>query len=313
MQNSDLLQTLINKHQLCQASVELSNTYVPCQQKSLGNSLSLTVSEIDNALPDGGLRVGALHEFFGTDAFNPTLPLTIPTLIAMKAHDDLLHRYQNNLWQKGHWRRASQESVCIPTTVWIGRACWPTPQFLQAAGFLQATGFLQTTEFPETTHLCKSTHQQDTSILAHSLFIDPPSEKLTLWAIETALSSRSVSVLVAVCPPFSRTTSQRLAHVAKRSGTTALLLRSHKEATKPSYAHSRWRVAPHPTSFDTPHWELCLKRLKGSGLHDISWQVGLQPFDFFNPSFPSLMLSQQHNQTAKSTRPATETNLVRYG
>lgn len=293
MTNGNLLHALIHKRHVWQASSTSLSVDTSSTQQPLQRPLSLTVPEIDNALPDGGLRTGAIHEFFGIDAFIPTPPLTIPTLIAMRAYQDSLESYQQN-----QWHNDSKGPPCLPATVWIGRPCWPTPQFLA------------TTQLNE---MMLGTSQNKTSLLNNSLFIDPPSDKLTLWAIETALSSCSVAVVIAACPSLSRTTSQRLANAAKKFGTTALLLRSHKEKLKPSYALSRWEIAPQHTSLNTPHWELRLQRLKGSGLHDIAWQIGLQGYDFFNPSFPSLVLVQKQQLAGENILGSIDTKLLRHG
>ena len=258
------------------ASCPTTRSHVQSQQV-----LSLTVSEIDTALPDGGLKTGALHEFFSSDPFLPTRPITIPTLIALHAHRKALLALDQNRWQATNKGPSSKEHApSLRSTVWIGRGCWPSPHFLIDREVWD-----------------QGDMYRSTSMLTHSLFIDPPSDKLTLWAIETALQSSSVSLVVAACPTISRTTSQRLAHTAKQSTTTALLLRQQKDITKASYAHSRWEVAPYQTSNETPHWMLRLQRMKGSGLRDYSWHVALSPYDFFNATAPSLTLCAEEPAT----------------
>lgn len=261
-------------------------------------ALSLTISEIDAALPDGGLKTGALHEFFSADPFLPIRPLTIPTLIALQAHREALLALERNKW---HAQRSAHYSndytLPLHSTVWIGRGCWPSPHFLIDREVWD-----------------QGDMHRSISILNHSLFIDPPSDTLTLWALETALQSSSVSLVVAACPTISRTTSQRLAHTAKQGDTTALLLRQPKDITKASYAHSRWEIAPYRTSNATPHWTLRLQRMKGSGLRDNTWHVALTPYDFFNATAPSLTLCAEESTAAlQGVSLPHNRSLVRHG
>ena len=289
MENSYSLHALLQAKRIWHASApsQDSSPLAPCPTtQSHANpqqALSLTVSEIDVALPDRGLKTGALHEFFSSDPFLPTRPLTIPTLIALQAHREALLALEQNRWHatsKAH--RPKEPALPLRSTVWIGRECWPSPHFLIDREVWD-----------------QGDMYRSTSMLTHSLFVDPPSDKLTLWAIETALQSSSVSLVVAACPTISRTTSQRLAHTAKQGDTTALLLRQPKDITKASYAHSRWEVTPYRTSNETPHWTLCLQRMKGSGLRDYRWHVALAPYDFFNVTAPSLTLCAEESTTVR--------------
>lgn len=302
--NNNSLHTLLQAKRIWHASVP-SQHPLPTESRLTTRShmhpqkaLSLTVSEIDVALPDRGLKTGALHEFFSSDPFLPTRPLTIPTLIALQAHREALLTLAQNRWHTPNKGPSSRERTpSLRSTVWIGRGCWPSPHFLIDREVWD-----------------KGDMYGSTSMLTNSLFVDPPSDKLTLWAIETALQSSSVSLVVAACPTISRTTSQRLAHTAKQGNTTALLLRQAKDITKASYAHSRWAVAPYRTSNETPHWTLRLQRMKGSGLRDYCWHVALTPYDFFNSVAPCLTLCTEEPATAEHSLSFIQNSaLVRHG
>jgi hypothetical protein len=222
---------------------------------------------IDSKLPSGGLATGAVHEIIYNDPLLPqALASTLPAVLAYSAHSQLQH----NLSQSG-WSATSSTKNRVPlnttthhhaahsahtqTAVWIGKRCWPSPFLLNAL------------DTPDTA----PTHR----LLSRSLFIDPPNNASTLWAIETCLRSRAVHLVIAACPRVSRTTTQRLAYVARTNNTTALLLRAAADITAPTYATSRWCITPAPSLQDAAKWELRLLKLTGIPHQQLAWIVEL--------------------------------------
>ena len=67
--------------------------------------------EIDSALAHGGLKRGALHEFFSKDK-DIQIPLSILSLLAIKSFASL--------------KQDSGKYI-----LWIGKNCWPAPHFLK--------------------------------------------------------------------------------------------------------------------------------------------------------------------------------------
>lgn len=223
------------------------------QRDTKTEALTLGIPEIDSYLPHGGLARGAIHEFFYRDPALrplPLLPRILPALLVTQCFKDTLG-FENT---RGCTYTAPSEQKGIrPLAVWIGRRCWPTPFSLS----------------PQT--------------LSNSLFLDPPTQKLTLWAIETALRSTAAHLVVAECPRLSLTTTRRFSHAAEHTGTTALLLRDPRDQDLPSCCATRWSLAPTPTAaaaeaatlFEhTPLWRLSLERCKGVAISHASWIVG---------------------------------------
>ncbi len=210
-----------------------------------GATIPFAIPEIDDALPQHGLQRGALHEFFYNDPLMPeAFPSAIPALLAHNA-------FCGATQQDTAWR----DSTPLRTIMWIGRGAWPTPYSLS--------------------QIASATHSSPDALIKASLFIDPPNDKLKLWAIETALRSLAVNLVVAECPRISLTTTKRLSLAAKNNGTTALLLRNIRDSRAASCATTRWVVTPAPSSHETPLWDLSLLKIKGNTLRSSSWLVGI--------------------------------------
>lgn len=225
-------------------------------------------SAIDSLLPRGGLTMGAVHEMIYNDPLLPhALAHTLPAVLAYNAHSQLQHNLSQSGW--GTYsstknrpplhtapRHHAAHTAHTGAIIWIGKHCWPSPFLLNA---------LDTPETPPTQQL-----------LQCSLFIDPPNNASILWAIETCLRSRAVHLVIAACPRVSRSTTQRLAYVARTNNTTALLLRAASDIAAPTYATSRWCITPTPSSQDAARWELHLLKLTGVPHQKLSWIVELQ-------------------------------------
>lgn len=229
---------------------------------------------IDSALPSGGLARGALHEFLYNDPLEPrALACTIPALIAFNAHADCASRSHRSQWNSP--QGSLQHYASLPRTLWIGKRAWPTP--------------------PALAGLTASHKTLAESFFEHSLFIDPPNDAATLWAIDLALRSHAIDLIVAACPSITRTTTQRLSIAAKKYGTTAILLRSHSDYAAASCAASRWSIAPTPSTKNAPAWRLSLAKLRGGLLIHGEWIVSMHAPDLFHSNNQTLNASKAHS------------------
>jgi hypothetical protein len=213
------------------------------------------------------LKRGAIHEFIYNDPLQPNAtPVSLASVIAVNAH---LSLSQNRLRDRDTLHR----NLTTPhlSIIWIGKRCWPTPFALDALTPLQ------------------SPYRDLNGTLKSSLFIDTTSDKETLWAIENALTNRSIQLVIADCPKISPSTSQRLALLADRNNRTAILLRAVGDLHSRSFAHSRWELTPTPSNNSSPSWLLTLHRVKSGAIkcdnhdyaatlkltHDKRWCVSL--------------------------------------
>jgi hypothetical protein len=202
-------------------------------------ALSFNVSEIDTQLPSGGLACGAIHELFYQDPTNTFyLPSYLPSFFVARAIDSY-HSMSSYSWNRS-------DTHTFPFfIVWIGKRSWPTPFSIPSR------------------------------FLSSCIFIDPPTDRLTLWSIETALRSPAVKLVVSECPRISLSLSRRFALAAKSHNTTALLLRYHKDINQPSSSTTKWLIAPTPSHYSFPLWRLSLEKIKGGAPSITSWIVGL--------------------------------------
>ncbi|RIL10698.1 MAG: hypothetical protein DCC75_03805 [Proteobacteria bacterium] len=132
--------------------------------------------------------------------------------------------------------------------LWIGNESWPAPFAFR-----------------------------DLASLPQHLFIDPPSSKLRLWSIETALRAQTPLLVVAPCKKLNFAASKRLALAAKDSSSMAILLYSSeasfaRAALPPSAAHSRWLLSPlADPAFESPAWKISLLKIKGEAPAVTEW------------------------------------------
>ncbi|MEY4668323.1 MAG: hypothetical protein RL518_1022 [Pseudomonadota bacterium] len=224
-------------------STPVDNLWKTCSQRPQQHRnavIPFNVEEIDGALSGGGLACGALHEFYYKDpSRNIATSVAIPTLLARNAID-AYYTSPTSAWDK-------VASGAPPFFIaWIGRRSWPTPFSLPQR------------------------------LLSSCLFIDPPNEKLTLWAIETALRSPLIKLVIADSPRLPLKTTRRLSLRAHANGTTALLLRSLQDLSMPSSSATKWALAPLPSSNLHPTWSLTLERSKGGSIPHSSWAISLE-------------------------------------
>ena len=224
-------------------STPVDNLWKTCSQppqRQRAEAIPFKVEEIDGALSVGGLACGALHEFYYRDpSRNVGTSVAIPTVLARNAID-AYYTSPTSAWDK-------VASGAPPFFIaWIGRRSWPTPFSLPQR------------------------------LLSSCLFIDPPNDKLTLWAIETALRSPLIKLVIADSPRLPLKTTRRLSLRAHTNGTTAILMRSLQDLSMPSSSTTKWVLSPLPSSGIHPTWNLTLERSKGGAVPNTSWAIALE-------------------------------------
>lgn len=240
--------------------LSLSNQFRPQATKRI---VKFNLAPLDQSLPWGGLACGGVHEFFapaGTQGPAASLPpLTLPTVIAGQAFSQLQAQMQNN---------------SLPSyIIWIGRRSWPTPFLLKAIEQQTPKSF---------------------SLLSFCIFADPPTEKLHLWAIETALRTAGISIIIAACEKLSFSISRRFALAAEKGNSLGILLRAAKNLSlyrhtsnaavkqntplnmPPTAALTSWLISPFPALSPFPCWEMRLLRCKGRQPYNNQWVIELQ-------------------------------------
>ncbi len=210
------------------------------QRGALPKAIPFDASEIDAQLSAGGLACGAIHEFYYQD---PTNISSVPSLLPAFFVARTIHSYCSS--PSSSWERVNDETFPF-LIVWIGKRSWPTPFSLPFR------------------------------FLSSCIFIDPPTDTLTLWTIETALRSPVVKLVISDCPRISLTTTKRLANAAKAHSSTALLLRQYKDIDLPSSSSTKWLISPTPSPHLFPLWRLSLEKIKGGTPSIRSWIIGLE-------------------------------------
>lgn len=209
------------------------------------------------------LRPGAIHEWFGVeDAEEPssrpgpragTRHWTPPLCLLA----DIARRTMRTAAQASTRDRSTGRTIA-----WIGRACWPYPRVLLGSS-------------PD--------QDQARLLLRRSIFIDAADLSTRAWALELALRSASIGVVIADARGLTMAVSRRLQLAARAGGTLGLLARPAHESRALSAATTRWLVHPaappdHPRApgwtpgsahaTDPAHaarWRLRLLRCKGAG------------------------------------------------
>jgi hypothetical protein len=173
---------------------------------------------VDEAI-GGGLSAGAVHEFFGPLAAegNASNRRTEFSPLCLLVH------------LAGQAVRLIDGEV-----IWIGRRCWPNPQFLEQ---------------------CR--------LLNRSLFVDAVDEGTRLWATELAMRSPAVAAVIADGEGFKISATRRLQLAAREARGPVLLSRPGWELATPSAAFSRWAVYRRVCESAHPAWTLELLRCKG--------------------------------------------------
>lgn len=194
-----------------------------------------------DAVLGGGLESGALHEWFGVSG-----PVVQASSTARGGEPARRGPWTPPVCVVVHlvWQALKAGSTSL-WTVWIGRRCFPYPNVL-----VRENG-------------------QDRRLLDRSIFVAPRDASGRLWAIDLALRSPAVGVVVADGSEFNMAASRRVQLVARDKGRLALLVRPAWERQKPSSAHSRWLLRRQLASGGdvtlrvNPRWSVELLRCKG--------------------------------------------------
>lgn len=135
--------------------------------------------------------------------------------------------------------------------VWIGKECRPTPYILKEC----------------------SPH-----LLTNSFFIEPPNEKLKLWAIDKSLRSPAVKLVISSFEDkkLAANISRRFLLAAEEGGSIGFFIRDKKLLSTPSFVSfstARWLVSPAPSPTSAQRWQLSLMKIKGSQPLNTEWIV----------------------------------------
>ena len=131
------------------------------------------------------------------------------------------------------------------TAVWIGTRCWPLARALMADG------------------------GRDRLLVERSLFVDAADGAARAWAMDLALRSGAVGVVIGDGSGLDMSATRRLQLGARESGATGLLLRPGAERRALSAAQTRWVVHPARAHGRRPTWEIELVRRKGGALPEL--------------------------------------------
>ncbi|MGQ0626696.1 MAG: hypothetical protein ACT4PL_01190 [Phycisphaerales bacterium] len=103
-------------------------------------------------------------------------------------------------------------------------------------------------------------------LTAAAMFIDPPPDDDRLYAIDLALRSPAVRIVIADGAGLDLAATRRLQLAARPAphGSLALLARPARERVTLSAATTRWAVEPAPSTHPRPGWRVRLLRMKGN-------------------------------------------------
>lgn len=260
------------------------------------------IPKLDTQLPLGGLPTGNIHEFFTTSPVlaPPILPRIIPCFLACNvavqqasSHHTATNTYSSTTSPSDHLPRELTKE--LPYLLWIGKNTWPSPFLL---------------------HQLLGAHFPSNEIERRCIFVDPPNQKIALWAIENALRTPSIAAVIASCASLSFATSRRFSLAARTYGTLGLLLRSSSYIHETTSSYSKWVVWPsalhtpglnraRPSSSKLsssvltnaplgdstkassthPSWNISLQRIKGSMPHPAEWVIeAREPLPRFSAS-----------------------------
>lgn len=189
---------------------------------------------IDEAL-QGGLSTG-LHEWFASAKDDRPGAWTPPLCI-------LVHL----AW------RAVEHAVAARWTIWVGKRCHPYPRVLIRGSRERGTGNRK-------------------RLLEQSLFVAPRDAATRLWAIDLALRSPAVGLVIADGSEFDKAATQRLQLLARSQEKWVLAARPPMQRSELSAAQTRWlvraatyqlKIGATRTAGVVPRWSVELLRCKG--------------------------------------------------
>ena len=236
------------------------------------------IPAIDSLLPCVGLPFGHVHEWvldteLGLERKQWYPPLCIITSLVASAVFS-----SNDLSSSSTLSPVDAQRVKNKCLVWIGRKAWPTPHLLEHT-------------FRAYTHSADFVARDFWR--SNSIFIDPFDTKKRLWCILQALRSPAVGAVIADGSSLNIAALRRIQLAAEEGNALGILLRPPWEQQSPSFAYSRWLVAPEtlphllldPISKDSGFisnnyqaeqlcWRLVLDRLKGTVRTDENMRTG---------------------------------------
>ena len=235
-----------------------------------------------------GFARGAVHEWFGT--VSPSTGSANSKTPPQKTVTATAHGWSPPLFLFVHLAHRATEDArqrgAPAHVVWIGRRVWPYPRALDGSAELRETKDREFRVFEEnnrslaahaalefTLELREATFPSDSrvanaTLFERSVFVDPGrsrnSEGETLWAIDTALRSPSVTAIVADGSGLGMAATRRLQLVAADSSALVLLARPPDEVGEVSAATTRWIVERDLAWEQRPRWRVKLLRAKGA-------------------------------------------------
>jgi hypothetical protein len=266
------------------------------EQPARHGVLPFGVAAIDDALPGGGLALGALHEILGSggdeedgaaaSGFAASILARIAphpasasrvlrdapsTLLSMT---DIVHGINEVRHPEEAAKRPSRRTHRTDPT---------DPRLLQNSRSAGSGPVLWCLRRPDLYGPGLMAHGLDPARL---VLMAAPRDEEILWAIEEGLRMPGLAAVVGEIGRLPMVASRRLQLAAERSGVTALLLRRWRnggEATaereRPSAALTRWRIASLPSrpppipsparggglgwGLGQPHWRIELLRCRG--------------------------------------------------
>jgi hypothetical protein len=223
------------------------------------------VPEIDDILPNQGLRYGAIHEFFSINKIENSdlekYPIcTLPSLIAGSVFE------QSSVFKQS---QTNQSRAAPRYTIWIGRESWPSPFLLKKIAAAS----------------CAQNLIQD--FIEFCIFTDPLDLKTKLWAIEAALKTPGIGTVITSLENLRFTLSRRLALAAEEGNSLGIFLRKKKDLKTPGAALTRWGISVEPSTSGSPRWKLELLKCKGKQPAVTEWLVELRDEKAISLHIPS--------------------------
>jgi hypothetical protein len=111
------------------------------------------------------------------------------------------------------------------------------------------------------------------NLLPNCIFVDPPSQKLMLWCIETTLRSPAVAVVSAAIKELPLPAARKFSLLAKQNLSLGILIRPAQKESLAGAALSRWKIKPVPSTSRHPCWEITLLNCKGAQPLCRTWLV----------------------------------------
>lgn len=216
---------------------------------------------IDGSLPDGGLARGAVHEMMGP------------------GHDGD---------QRGDGALMGFACVALARLMRADEharpALWCMNQRLQQVG-----GLLSGQVYPPGLQMMGVPVER--LLLAYT-----NNDADTLWAMEEALQSRAVSVVLGELNRFEPVAARRLQLAAQSHATTALALWPGKGGNAANFAETRWRMTNLPSTGNgmEPHWKVSLVRARRSPVTaawSVRWRDGRLAADALTQASPQVPLT----------------------